>query len=428
MQKLKEIAPMTLPLIVTFYIIYPQALNVMGSSFILLSGVLGLGLYAYQRFPIKETFVVIGAMGVMLFWFYSVSWYNGSDDPYTLGYFKSEIAWLFSSYLLVFSIYKIHKRPSVDTVLFYIVAAVALQCLITFLMYINEPIADFFFSLQFQVEYSEAVVAENSWQRLMGYGIAFFGAGANNGIALVVLSYLLVRRTLETKEFLLLSTLYVFIFYISLFMARTTVIGAATGFILIAFLYVTDRHAQKKQIRNFVLSSVFLLFGGYIFAMFYFENLADWAFELFINFVEKGSLETKSSNGLTEMFEIPEDLGVLMFGDGRMVFRGTDIGYSRMLYYVGIVGSVLFYGFAFFLVKMWGVKHWAINMLGYALCIYGLILNIKGWFDLNHIFFIIFFYFMFYKYYVYMPRQNTDTSIAAIKRRRKLDNTKDISE
>ncbi len=401
---LKNIIPMVIPLLLMFYHIYPQALDVLGSSFILFSGVVGMAYYVYHGFPFKETITLLLGMGVVLLWFLTVAWMNNTDDPYTLGYFKSEIAWFFSSYLIVLFIFKVHKQPSVDTVLMYIVGAVALQCFITFIMYLNESIAEFFFSLQLQLQYTEDVVGENSWQRLMGYGIGFFGAGANNGIALVVISYLLIRKSLKTSEFLILSSLYVFIFYISLFMARTTVVGAGVGFALIAFLYFKDKNAQRKQIHKFLIASVFLLFGGYLFAMFYFEGLADWAFELFINFAQKGELQTRSSDGIKGMFEIPELTKVLLAGDGVMLFRGSDVGYTRMLYYVGVIGSVLFYGYAFFIVRMWGTKHSTIKILGYALCVYSLILNIKGWYDLNHILFVIFFYFMFYKYYVYYPK------------------------
>mgnify|MGYP001133336139 CR=1 FL=1 len=356
--KLKEMIPMLLPLVFTFYFIYPQALGFMGSSFILFSGVLGLGYYIYHRFPFKEVIMVLVGMGVMLFWFYSVAWHNNSDDPYTLGYFKSEIAWFFSSYLIVLFIFKIHKRPTVDTVLKYVVGAIALQCFITFIMYLNSSIADFFWGIQFNVEYTEEIVAENSWQRLMGYGIGFFGAGANNGVALVIISYLLVSKPLKQGELIILTILYVFIFYISLFMARTTVVGAGVGFALIAFFYFfKGKTYNKKQVHRFLIVSLFFMFSGYLFVMFYFEGLSDWAFELFINFMETGTLRTRSSDGLGQMFLVPEETRELLFGDGRMVFRGTDVGFSRMLFYVGIVGSILFYGYAFFLVKMWGTKN-----------------------------------------------------------------------
>lgn len=139
-------------------------------------------------------------------------------------------------------------------------------------------------------------------------------------------------------------------------MARTTVVGAAVGFGLMAFFYFFkgERH-NKKQVRRFLLSSLFLMFSGYLFVMLFFEGISNWAFELFINFVERGELRTQSSDGLGEMFQVPETTKVLLFGDGRMVFRGgTDVGFSRMLFFVGVVGSVLFYAYPLFLVRMWG--------------------------------------------------------------------------
>ncbi len=75
----------------------------------------------------------------------------------------------------------------------YIAAAIGLQALIAFGMNIHESIKDFFFSLQMQSEITEDVLEEGAGQRIMGYGIAFFGAGAVAGLGLIMISYLLMR-------------------------------------------------------------------------------------------------------------------------------------------------------------------------------------------------------------------------------------------
>jgi hypothetical protein len=306
----KKAGLMFLSLILMFYFIYPQALDVRGSSFILLAGILGLGLYAYHSFPFREVVYALIALGIMLFMFYSIGWLNDTDDPYTLGYFKSQAAWFFAAYLVIFSIYKTHKKPSFNTVLLYIAAAIGLQSLITFGMNLNDTVHDFFFSLQMQTQLTEAVMEEGEGQRLMGYGIAFFGAGAVSGIGLILISYLMMRMKLTSWGFVALASLYAFTFYIGLFMARTTVIGAAVGLVLIAILYLWDNRSERKQVKVFFISSIFLMAGGYVFAMFYFPQFSDWAFELFTNFIKTGKFQTKSSSGLQQMFMIPKDLHV----------------------------------------------------------------------------------------------------------------------
>ncbi|MFV0417114.1 MAG: hypothetical protein ACK5KT_00080 [Dysgonomonas sp.] len=405
MQRIKEAVPMFLVLVVMFYYIYPQALDVRGSSFILLSGVIGLGLYAYHGFPFKEVIYVLIGIGVMYFSFLTSNWINMTEDSYTIGYPKSQIAWFFSAYLVIFLIFSAHKKPTFNTLLLYIAAAIGLQAIIAFAMNTNEGINNFFFSLQMQAQYTEAIMEEGGSQRIMGYGIAFFGAGAISGMGLIAISYLLMRLKLKTKEFLLLALLYVFVFYIGLFMARTTIIGMAIGFALIAVLYLWDNRSQKKQAKTFLIASVFLMAGGYIFAIFFFPSFSDWAFELFTNFLKRGELTTRSSSGLDEMFIIPQDAHTLLFGKGRMDFHGTDVGYSRQLFWTGIPGTIIYFGFQYYIARLSSTKDWAINIFPLAVFVYSLALNIKGWIDMNFILYLIFFYFVFYKYYVYMPKQ-----------------------
>lgn len=395
---------MLLPLILMFYFIYPQALAVGGSSFVALAGVIGLGFYAYHRFPFKEVVTAMAGLFALFFVFYTLTWINKAPDAYTIGYVRTQVAWFFTGYLVVLFIFKVHKNPTFNTLLLYIVGAITLQSIIAFLMYLNEGIHDFFFSLQMQGEYTEEIMEEAGSQRLMGYGIGFFGAGAISGIGLIAASYLLIRMRLSGKGFILLVACYVFMFYIGLFMARTTVVGMGIGLALIAFLYLKDNKSVKKQAKNFILASLFLMVAGYIFAMFYFSSFSTWAFELFTNFFEHGRLETKSSSGLEEMFIFPEDLHTIVFGKGDVGFWGSDVGYSRLIFYVGVPGTILFFAYQFFIIKLASTKDWGVNIFGLTMIVYTMALNVKGWIDLNFILYIIFIFFMFYKYYVYYPK------------------------
>lgn len=409
--------PMLLPLILTFYHIYPQALSVRGSSFILLSGVIGIGLYAYHRFPFREVIAVVAGLAIMFAIFYISGWVNMQDTYMRIGYPKSQLAWFFSSYLIIFLIFVIHRRPSLNTVLLYISAAVGLQALIALGMSVNEGIQDFFFSLQMQAEYTEEIMDEGSSQRIMGYGIGFFGAGALSGMGLVTISYLLMRMDLKPIGFVALVTTYVLIFYIGVFMARTTIVGMAVGLGLIGILYLWDNKANVKQAKTFFLTSIFLMIGGYFFVMATFPHFADWAFELFINFIERGELTTTSSSGLQQMFIIPEDVHTRIIGTGSMDFSGTDVGFSRMLFWVGFPGTIYFFLYQLFVIKLSWTKDWGVNSAAISIFIYAVILNFKGWIDLNLALYLIFFYFMFYKYYVFLPKQEAKIkTIGDIKR------------
>ena len=178
MPKLKQVLPMFIPLLVTFYYIYPQALDVRGSSFISLSGLIGLAIYAYHRFPFREVVYVMVATFALFLIFYTSVWYNGVDDGgFSFDYVKSRIAWFFTAYIIMLLIFKIHKKPTLNTVLLYIIGAIALQSLCAFLMYISDPVKEFLTSLQMEGgEYTEEIMEEAEGQRLLGYGVLWGGS------------------------------------------------------------------------------------------------------------------------------------------------------------------------------------------------------------------------------------------------------------
>jgi hypothetical protein len=164
-----------------------------------------------------------------------------------------------------------------------------------------------------------------------------------------------------------------------------------------------DNKSEKKQAKKFIIASLFLMIAGYTFSMLYFSDFSNWAFELFTNFFESGRLETKSSSGLKEMFIFPEDLHTIVFGKGTLDFWGSDVGYSRLFFYVGIPGTILFFIYQLFIIKLSFTKDWGVNIFALTIFAYTMVLNVKGLIDFNFILYIIFLFFMFHKYYIYYP-------------------------
>lgn len=414
MKQLGRIIPIVFMVIFVFYYTYPQALSIGGSSFVSVTGIMGLALYVYHRLPFKEVVYVIAVLLTMYLWFYGIAWINDYYDAFTFGYIKSHLAWFFSAYLVIFCLFKVHKNLSLNTVLVYISVAVFLQAFITFIMYLNQDIQDFFVSLQMQIQYTDELIEAAEKERLVGYGIALFGAGAMSGVGLIAMSYLLMRAPLNKTRFAILAIAYTFTFYIGLFMARTTIVGMVTGLGLILILYVLDHKqdvkitrqsiAAKKQANIFFVALGFLFVVGYFLAYIYFPSFTDWAFELFNNLSKSGKLQTRSSSGLSEMFFFPDDLHTLFFGHGGMSFWGSDVGYTRLVFFAGIPGMLIFFIYQMAVIKYSLTRDWSANLLLISMFIFCLLLNIKGLMDLNFFTYLIFFYFMFYKYYVYMPK------------------------
>lgn len=401
---MKRVLAIILLLLLVFYYTYPQALNVFGSSFIVPSAAVGLGLYAYHRFPFREVPVVLLAFGGILFFCFFTSLINLVNDGFPRSYIRSQMAWFFTAYLVNVILFQIHKKPSINILLGYIVGAVALQCVISLAMYFNDPLSDFLFSIQLQSVFDEETRDAIEGHRLMGYGTGLFGAGMVCGYALILLSYLMMRLKVSTKQFILLSALYCFIFFIGLFNARTTVVGLGVSLVLMAVLYFMDHRVDKKRGKIFLVTSFFFFAGAYSLCFIYFPQFTDWAFELFDNFRDKGELTTKSSEGLVTNIFLPDSAMSAFFGTGSSEFFGVDVGYTRLFFYFGIFGAAMYFLYGFIIVKQCFTKDWAINILLMTILAYNMVINVKGLTDLNPVLYLFFFFFMFYKYYIYYPK------------------------
>lgn len=392
-------------LLFVFYYTYPQALDTFGFSFIVLPGILGLGLYAYHRFPFKEVVYLILAYSVYALIVFITSYINMFDESFLFSYTKSQTAWLFSAYLIIFFLFRIHKNPTSTTVASYLMSAVLIQCICTVLIYMSPTAKEFLTSLELQVELTDAVRDEVGDSRLVGYGIGFFGAGFIAGYGLIFTMFVITQANkLKKKAVLFLCLIYVFIFYIGILSARTTVIGAAFSIILLLLFYIRDYKKLKSKMSVALISFTFLLIIGSSVVYAYFPSMTDWAFELFTNFTEKGTLETKSSDGIGWMFVFPEDFHTFIFGSGSFLFTGSDVGYTRMAFYTGVVGMVVYYSLGMIIALLAFTKDWYTNTLLTLIVLFGLVINVKGFTDMHSVLFLFFMYFMYYKYYVYRPK------------------------
>lgn len=392
-------------LVLVFYYIYPQALDVRGSSFIFMSGIIGIIVYILHKIPFKEVFHVLLFFGAYIAVCLLTAYLNHKyDDDFMLSFLKSQMAWFFTAYLIIYFLFKLYKPPTFEILLTYILLAIALQCAITLLMYFNKEANDFFFSLQLQAEIDEAKKEMAGEYRLIGYGAGFFGAGIVAGYGLMLVTYIIMKVKMNVTQFILMALLYTFIFFIGLFSARTTVVGAGLSIVVFATLYLFDVQPQRRQGLVFLVSLVGLLSIGASLCYIYFPDFTDWAFELFNQAKSGRGFQTNSSNGLYEMFYAPEDFRTFLIGNGSMKFFGSDVGYTRLWYHSGLLGIVIYFLFGFYIVKKTWTKDWTINFIMLMIAVDSMLMNIKGLTDLNMVLYLFFFYFMFYKYYIFYPK------------------------
>lgn len=391
-----------------FYYTYPQAISFRGSVFTFYSGIIGLAIYMYHRFPFKKEVLstLIGFAGIILAC-YVTSMVNSIKflaDPWAVSYIRSQMGWFFTAYLINGFLFSVHKKPTIFILLGYIVAAVALQCTISLVIHYNESVKDFLFSIQHQAVFDEKTRNIIEKQRLIGYGTGLFGAGMVCGYALILLTYIIMRMKLNKLQFMILILLYFFIFFIGLFNARTTTVGLGFSLIFLAILYIFDHRNEKRRIKLFVVSGIILFIAGYMLCAEFFPEYADWAFELFNSISTKGELHTDSSEGLIPNLVLPTGFMKRLFGTGSSVFFGTDVGFTRMFVFFGVIGTFMYLLYNFIILRLCHTKDWSLTLLYIVFFGYNIALNIKGWTDLNPVLYLFLFFFAFYKYDVYYPK------------------------
>lgn len=393
-------------LLVFYYYIYPQAIAVGSNSMLIPMAALGLGIYLLHGYPFREVFKVLVAFSILIFWFYTTPIVNDFPrEDFHIMYTRTQMGFLFAAYLVTFLFFRLHNKPTFNTFILYVTGAVTLQSIITFLMYKFPEVNEFFLSIQVGNALEDADRSRFQSERLVGNGTGLFGAGVTSGAALIMFAYLLVSRKYTPIQLALLTVAFATTFFIGLFMARTTVIGLAGAVLYLIIYFITNKDlSNKRQFFRFI-GLAFVFFSlGVSFSYVYMPQFTDWGFELFINFQNKGELTTSSSEDLLGMFIIPDDARTFFIGNGSLFFAGYDVGYTRLWYYSGIIGTVLFFAYEAYIVSLSMTKDHAANLMIVFIFGHCLISNIKGIIDENYYLYLFFFFFVFYKYYVYYPK------------------------
>lgn len=386
-----------------FYYIYPAALSVRGGSMVAPMGVIGIALYAYNRFPFKEVSRVIFFFILILLCAWIAERLSGVYQNSIMGYAKPQMGWFFYAYVICFIMFNVHKKITLEIMVGYIAAAVFVQSVITLLMYFNPDINEFFnqFVIQTEIEDKREFFEK---MRLVGYGSALFGGGMIAGVGLIMQAYLIAKVHLSKMQLIGMTIVYCFTFFVGLFTARTVLVGAAFSLILLVYIALYEKRIHKGQYKGFVVFCIIFFFVGFALSMVYLKDFTDWAFEMWYNFQATGKFQTQSSNTLVNLFAMPTgSYREMLWGLGIYEFFGNDMGFTRLLFWFGIVGTIAFFLYMF---VIWGsirTKDKGANALVLTIVIYAITLNIKGLTDLNSILYLFFFFFMFYKYYRYYP-------------------------
>lgn len=309
--------------------------------------------------------------------------------------------------LLSYCIYYITKRfckvISFYVITRYFLMTLVVQSVIAIVMFVNQPICLFLFDLQ-GIDLTSRVIKMYFGVRLIGLGCFYFGAGAIYGLGLIAIMPFMLKAK-NKQQLIKLILLYVYIFIVGIFFARTAMIGCVFSIVYLIFCILIPKMCNKVFLvfRQFI---IYLTVFGIALVFIYtsspklqedYGDIIDFGFEAFINLVENGELSTASSDGLTEyhLSIWPQNQKTYYIGDmrwtkGDSYYGDSDVGYVRLLFYFGIPGVILFLLYQYSIVRISGLifKERILSFFFFTVFFYALILLIKGYIDVASLIFI----------------------------------------
>lgn len=309
-------------------------------------------------------FVSLFALGVSAASFMTMVLNNTSDNSY-LSYIVSMWVWVGAAYFLVNVIKAVHGKVTVELVCFYMIAVGALQCILAFSMNLYAPLKNFVDSFLA----GEGFMGKFEG-RLYGIGCALDVAGGRMAVLLIMIACLLLQMTKKEKPLnyiIPLIVAYCIIAVIGNMIGRTTTVGLILSLAYLVYALLTDKSVDKENKKKIVsLLCAFIAGSAVVLTVLYnvsepWHKFLRFGFEGFFSLAEKGRWEVTSNEMLKEGLIFPDNMRTWLIGDGYMsgmandpfyqgaiwygFYMGTDAGYSRFLFYFGIIGLGAFMAF-----------------------------------------------------------------------------------
>lgn len=384
-------------LFLLFAVIYPVIWQFFPIAFSRLLGALGI---VYALFTMRSAYVskiyrnvVVGYL-ILIFIAYFQSTINDElDIEFVKHVLLLPILNLFAGYILYAIVGK--DGQSFGRLCDFILLAAVIQAVISFIMFVSPEMAN---SIDSLFKYDERMEErhETLTHRLIGIGQAFWGAGINYGIDLLILAVLPdVKGSFINKYKVLYWLTAAIIILAGILSARTFFIS----FIFLALYFVL----MRKNIFITIVNSYKYILIIPLFLMFYqimqsqlgvlrFREVESFTFEIFKNYEERGEIESGSTNMLEGMYQIvPTSTKTWAVGDGKFMnedgsyYMRTDIGYSRQIFFYGLLGLIPFLFVLFFVYKTTAQQYRnnAINTFIWVLFLFELTLNFKALMSLS---------------------------------------------
>jgi hypothetical protein len=371
----------------------PWTTNTVLGMFMTLFLIVGFLMRKYQSVPKNLFAIFILSLCVIIVAFVAVV-YNTTSD---LSLIKRPIIDLFclpTAYLLIVFVKKQYGVIRFETIANFYIIAVIIQVLLSLFIFFSPEFRQVALGLLKQPPLGEAMINKLSDIRLIGFGAQFFSAGVIYSFVLMLIAAILKNNILSSKEMFWYICAFTLIFVLGMMTARTTLVGFLLS-ILVLF-YTKDRASKNKWLFSRILFFISVLF---VISFIIVLNLnkevreklsviGNFGFDLFVNYFSRRELTNGSVVAMKNMYVFPNSLKTWSVGDGYFAdpvnpefgyYMHTDIGYSRLLFYFGIIGTLTYFllhsGIIYFATKANERKY---QMFFFAVVLLLFIVNLKG--------------------------------------------------
>jgi len=261
---------------------------------------------------------------------------------------------VFGSFL--FSFYLIKRYP-IKEILYLISVVVVIQSVFVLISFLSGTFRDMVETVLLSQERHVSSVRLKGFSNSGGAGLSYL-----QSLCILILGYLYLSKFRNGKSNKIIIIAIITVFISQIFIARTGMIFSG----LFIGALILQNAINKKSLKPLILQ----FFGVLLFATLVYnfyevvipkeklkvlnEKILSRAFESIDNYNRTGSFETKSTTVLDNMYFLPKTETGIIFGEGvwdsaenrkdtagRIV--NSDVGYVRIVFAAGLIGSIMFY-------------------------------------------------------------------------------------
>ncbi len=295
--------------------------------------------------------------GVFVFYFIIISSgvLNGGFDGTYSAYPITMIILATSSFCLVYLLNRIWNSIDLQRYMWLFVLSCLIHQLLSIIMFFVPEINDAVFSIIKQSALEERANEITMANRFHTIGVSYFGAGVIYSYAIYFMAILSQSRHFNVKGWIGI-VLVLFLFMVGSAVSRTTIVGFifALGYIGLIFLKSSGSEKIKRFFKYSLIGIITISITIFIFNKYFIDDallgaVIEHAFEGFFNLVNERTFYTSSSDKMFSAYVWPDSLWTWVIGDAKLngvdeysYYMFTDIGWCRLVFAFGVLGTMTF--------------------------------------------------------------------------------------